>query len=209
MLRIKSLELWQRMYQEELGLNVVTFPAGAHGPDLLAWTNKPLNKLEDWKGLKFRTISWWGEILKSIGVSVVSVPGAKESKAIIILNPAEPPITMHNTIYTVVKDLNEEKYKIIEKSIHDIVKKIQSYVPGYLLAFFLYREKIDAIQVMGIVISLIGVFWIIFQGKLELLLQMSVNPGDIIMLLSVISWASYSLVYRKKAEAFSPRPLFF
>ncbi len=72
-----GLELWQRMYQEEMGLNVISFPAGAHGPDLLAWTNKPLDKLEDWKGLKFRTISWWGEILKSIGVSVVSVPGAE------------------------------------------------------------------------------------------------------------------------------------
>jgi TRAP-type mannitol/chloroaromatic compound transport system substrate-binding protein len=72
-----GLEYWQKLYQEKLGLNVVTFPTGICGPDLLAWSNKKLSKLEDWKGVKYRTISWWGEVLKSIGVSVTSIPGAE------------------------------------------------------------------------------------------------------------------------------------
>lgn len=87
---------------------------------------------------------------------------------------------------------------------------IQSFNPIIftLLAFILYREKLDTIQIAGIFVSLVGVFWIIFKGELGYMLQMTVNPGDVIMLLSVISWAFYSLVYKKRAGVFSPRPLF-
>ncbi len=77
-----------------------------------------------------------------------------------------------------------------------------------LLAFLLYRERIDNIQVVGILASMTGVFWIIFRGEWSRLLQLNVNPGDIIMLLAVISWALYSLVYREKAGIFPPKPLF-
>ncbi len=77
-----------------------------------------------------------------------------------------------------------------------------------LFAFILYREKLDAIQIAGIFISLIGVFWIIFKGEIGRVFEMTVNTGDIIMLLSVISWALYSIVYKKKAGIFDPKPLF-
>lgn len=56
--------------------------------------------------------------------------GADKSKAIIILNPAEPPIMMTNTIYSIVKNMNQQK---IVDSINDIVKQVQEYVPGYHL----------------------------------------------------------------------------
>ena len=77
-----------------------------------------------------------------------------------------------------------------------------------VLAFFLYREKLDTIQITGIFVSLLGVFWIIFKGELGRMLEVTVNYGDIIMLVSVVSWALYSLVYQKKAGIFSPKPLF-
>src|SRR3989344_4289714 len=53
-----------------------------------------------------------------------------KAKAIIILNPAEPPIIMHNTIFAQIKKPNLKKLKSI---IYSIVSKIQSYVPGYQL----------------------------------------------------------------------------
>ena len=54
--------------------------------------------------------------------------GIKNSKAIIVLNPAEPPITMHNTIYCVIKNPNMDK---IKKEVYKMEKEIQKYVPGY------------------------------------------------------------------------------
>jgi len=87
---------------------------------------------------------------------------------------------------------------------------IQSFNPIIftLLAFVLYREKVDAVQIIGIFVSLLGTFWLIFRGDLSRLLDLTVNPGDVIMLLSVCCWAFYSLVYKKKAGMFSPRPFF-
>lgn len=58
------------------------------------------------------------------------VGGADRSKAIIILNPAEPPILMTNTIHSIVRYPDEEK---ITDQVNRMVKKLQRYVPGYRL----------------------------------------------------------------------------
>lgn len=54
--------------------------------------------------------------------------GIANTKAIIVLNPAEPPITMHNTLYALIDnpDINA-----IGKSVHEVEKEIKKYVPGY------------------------------------------------------------------------------
>ncbi len=69
-------ELMQEMY-DEIGMNVYSIPGGVTHPELLAHSNKPLEKLEDWVGLKYRTPGWWGEILKEMGVSVTMLPGTE------------------------------------------------------------------------------------------------------------------------------------
>lgn len=71
-----GLELWQRMY-DDAGLNIQVIPLGFTGPETVAWSNKEMSSLEDWKGLKYRTAGWWGEILKKSGVSVTSTPAAE------------------------------------------------------------------------------------------------------------------------------------
>ena len=55
---------------------------------------------------------------------------AARGKAIIVLNPAEPPILMRNTVYGVLADADEAK---ILRSIESMVERIQQYVPGYRL----------------------------------------------------------------------------
>lgn len=55
---------------------------------------------------------------------------ADRVKAIIILNPAEPPVMMCNTIYTLVKDPDE---KAIIEAVNKRIKEVQQYVPGYQL----------------------------------------------------------------------------
>jgi acetaldehyde dehydrogenase len=61
---------------------------------------------------------------------VEEVGGADSGKAVIILNPAEPPILMRDTIYCEVKNMDQTK---IYESILSMVKEVQEYVPGYRL----------------------------------------------------------------------------
>ncbi|MFH1062503.1 MAG: acetaldehyde dehydrogenase (acetylating) [Candidatus Omnitrophota bacterium] len=62
--------------------------------------------------------------------SILSFTGVPKAKAIIVLNPAEPPVLMHNTIYATIK---EPKIDQLNFEIKAMVKKIQQYVPGYRL----------------------------------------------------------------------------
>ena len=70
------------------------------------------------------------EFTETTGHGLVEMGGAKTGKAIIILNPAEPPIMMRNTVYARV---NEPDQEAISRSIMEMVKEVQSYVPGYRL----------------------------------------------------------------------------
>ncbi|MGH3074488.1 MAG: acetaldehyde dehydrogenase (acetylating) [Gaiellales bacterium] len=60
-----------------------------------------------------------------------TIGGADQAKAIIILNPAEPPIMMRNTIYA---ELEDPDGQAIEAAIHEAVAAVAAYVPGYRLS---------------------------------------------------------------------------
>lgn len=64
--------------------------------------------------------------------------GVKKAKAIIILNPAEPPILMNNTIYAKIENPNLEK---IKENIFKVEAEIRKYVPGYRIALGPVHEK--------------------------------------------------------------------
>ena len=57
------------------------------------------------------------------------VGGADDGKAIIVLNPAEPPIMMRNTVHTMVDESTE--VEAVRDSVERIEEEIQTYVPGY------------------------------------------------------------------------------
>ena len=63
------------------------------------------------------------------GLEVIG--GANQGKAIIILNPADPPILMRNTIYALVEE--EVDRQAIVDSVEEMVTAVQAYVPGYRL----------------------------------------------------------------------------
>ena len=64
------------------------------------------------------------------GVEVIG--GAKQGKAIIILNPADPPILMRNTIYILLESDDVDRQAIVD-SVAEMVTAVQAYVPGYRL----------------------------------------------------------------------------
>ncbi|MDQ0200390.1 acetaldehyde dehydrogenase (acetylating) [Neobacillus ginsengisoli] len=72
------------------------------------------------------------EFTQTTARAIEEVGGAKKGKAIIILNPAEPPILMRDTVYALVEDGTMDEAKITQ-SIEDMAKTVQSYVPGYRL----------------------------------------------------------------------------
>jgi acetaldehyde dehydrogenase len=75
----------------------------------------------------------------SRGIEVVG--GATKGKAIIVLNPAEPPIVMRDTVFTLSEAADRDA---IRKSIHDMVAEVQKYVPGYQLHQEVQFEDIPA-----------------------------------------------------------------
>ncbi len=64
------------------------------------------------------------------GLEVIG--GAKRGKAIIILNPADPPIMMRNTLYALLES-DEVDEATIADSVEEMVTAVQAYVPGYRL----------------------------------------------------------------------------
>ena len=57
--------------------------------------------------------------------------GAKRGKAIIVINPAEPPLIMRDTVHCLTE--GEPDRERITQSIHDMIAEVQKYVPGYKL----------------------------------------------------------------------------
>ena len=64
------------------------------------------------------------------GIEVIG--GATLGKAIIILNPADPPILMRNTIYVLLDSEDVDRQAIVD-SVEEMVTSVQAYVPGYRL----------------------------------------------------------------------------
>ncbi len=71
------------------------------------------------------------EFTRTTASAVEVLGGASRGKAIIILNPAEPPLIMRDTIFCQIPD--DADHDAIEASIDDIVQQVQQYVPGYRL----------------------------------------------------------------------------
>ena len=71
------------------------------------------------------------EFTRTTASAVEKVGGARRGKAIIILNPAEPPLIMRDTVHCLT-ETEPDQVKITE-SIHTMIKEVQKYVPGYKL----------------------------------------------------------------------------
>ena len=69
-------ELLQKLYNS-IGANVVSFPYGPMPTQPLGWFKKPLTKIEDFKGLKFRTVGISIDLFTGLGAAVNALPGGE------------------------------------------------------------------------------------------------------------------------------------
>ena len=71
------------------------------------------------------------EFTRTTAGAVEKVGGARRGKAIIVINPAEPPLIMRDTIHCLTVDKPQAAQ--IEASVHAMITEVQKYVPGYKL----------------------------------------------------------------------------
>jgi acetaldehyde/propanal dehydrogenase len=71
------------------------------------------------------------EFTRTTAGAVAKIGGADEGKAIIVINPAEPPMIMRDTVHCLTAE--PPRQKEIEASVREMVAEVQRYVPGYKL----------------------------------------------------------------------------
>lgn len=71
------------------------------------------------------------EFTRTTSAAVAQVGGAAKGKAIVVVNPAEPPLMMRDTVYC--ETVEEPDRAAITASVHKMIQAVQQYVPGYSL----------------------------------------------------------------------------
>ena len=74
----------------------------------------------------------------------MSVGGARRGKAIIILNPAEPPLIMRDTVFCLVEAPEPDTHDEIRRSVEKMVGDVAAYVPGYRL-----KQQVQITEIPG------------------------------------------------------------
>lgn len=72
-----------------------------------------------------------------------------------------------------------------------------------LLNRLAFKEQISPIILTGAIISLLGVLWLLMQGELSRLVNLSINKGDLWAIASTVSWAVYCCVIRLRPQGIS------
>jgi acetaldehyde dehydrogenase len=114
------------------------------------------------------------EFTETTARSLETLGGARRGKAIIILNPAEPPIIMRNTVYAIVEE--ERNTQEIVASLRQIVERIQTYVPGYHLK---HEPDIEGKRVtVQIEVEGAGDYLPRYSGNLDIMTAAAVAVGE-------------------------------
>jgi acetaldehyde dehydrogenase len=87
------------------------------------------------------------EFTETTSKAIEVVGGATKGKAIIVLNPAEPPLIMRDTVYT-LSDFADEA--AIAESIERMAADVMAYVPGYRLKQTVQFDRIEGLNIPGV-----------------------------------------------------------
>ncbi len=118
------------------------------------------------------------EFTRTTASAIEQIGGAKQGKAIIIINPAEPPLIMRDTVHCLTTE-SPDKAAIIE-SFDAMIKDVQQYVPGYKLLnppVFDENRVTISVQVEGL-----GDFLPKYSGNLDIMTAAALRTAEMIAL---------------------------
>ena len=110
--------------------------------------------------------------------------GAKKGKAIIILNPADPPILMRNTLYVVPEDDDVDEEAIV-KSVEQMAGEVRAYVPGYRLKGAPVMDRrttplgLKRVVIMLLEVEGAGDFLPKYAGNLDVMTAAAYRTGEL------------------------------
>jgi acetaldehyde dehydrogenase len=118
------------------------------------------------------------EFTRTTADALQTVGGAAQGKAIIILNPADPPILMRNTVFCLIADADHGK---IEESVRAMIARVREYVPGYRLVAGPEFDALDDGRTKVSVfleVSGAGDFLPPYAGNLDIMTAAAVAVGE-------------------------------
>ncbi|MCQ4326703.1 acetaldehyde dehydrogenase (acetylating) [Stutzerimonas stutzeri] len=134
---VPPVNLKQHVGQLEMNVNMVTCGGQATIPMVAAVSRvQPVAYAEIVATVSSRSIGPGtrkniDEFTRTTAGAIEKVGGAKEGKAIIVVNPAEPPLMMRDTIHCLTE--GEPDQDAISESVRAMIREVQKYVPGYRL----------------------------------------------------------------------------
>jgi acetaldehyde/propanal dehydrogenase len=115
------------------------------------------------------------EFTRTTAGAVERVGGARRGKAIIVINPAEPPLMMRDTIHCLTE--TDPDQEAITKSVHAMIAEVQRYVPGYVLKngpVFDGRRVSTFVEVKGL-----GDYLPEYAGNLDIMTAAAVRTAEL------------------------------
>lgn len=115
------------------------------------------------------------EFTRTTASGVEKTGGARKGKAIIVINPADPPIMMRDTVHVLTED--DPNQDEISESVREMVCEVQKYVPGYRLKngpVFDGRRISTYLEVAGL-----GDFLPKFAGNLDIMTAAALRTGEL------------------------------
>ncbi|MDO9481409.1 MAG: acetaldehyde dehydrogenase (acetylating) [Hydrogenophaga sp.] len=137
---VPPVNLKQHVGQREMNVNMVTCGGQATIPMVFAVSRvQPVAYGEIVATVSSKSVGPGtrkniDEFTRTTAGAVEQVGGAKKGKAIIVINPAEPPLIMRDTVHCLVDEAaGAPDQAAITQSVHDMIQEVQKYVPGYRL----------------------------------------------------------------------------
>jgi acetaldehyde dehydrogenase len=119
------------------------------------------------------------EFTETTARAIEAVGGAGRGKAIIVLNPAEPPLLMRDTVYCVCPDTGADR-AAITASVEDMVASVRQYVPGYRLKQDVQFREVDGELLVSVFLEVSGAghYLPAYAGNLDIMTSAALRTAE-------------------------------